>query len=228
MSEVNEEAGSQETNEESAAAETLEETLYGSEEEATEEEATEESQEAETEEKQTEDSEKGDDESEEKSEDKEEKSEEKSEEELELKLSEDSLLQESDVEKMQAFAKENKLSNEQAGKMLKAQEEAVKSFQDRALETHNEQMKNWKKAASEDKEFGGDKFEGNMQIAKNAMTKFFSEDFAKYIEESGYGNYPELIRGFYRVGKAMEGDEAIIGGKTATKEKSVEDIFYGS
>lgn len=58
------------------------------------------------------------------------------------------------------------------------------------------------------KEEWGDKFAQNADIARAALKKFSSPDFAKWVDESGVGNNPELVKVFHQIGMSMLEDTA--------------------
>ena len=66
--------------------------------------------------------------------------------------------------------------------------------------------KEWTEAAKVDKEYGGDKFNENLSIAKTALDKFGSDGLKNLLNETGLGNNPEVIRYFYNVGKQISED----------------------
>lgn len=73
----------------------------------------------------------------------------------------------------------------------------------------------WLQTAKADKEIGGASFEANTLLAKKAMVKFGGESLQAWLQETGLGNHPELIRAFVRIGKAMAEDSiGGIGGAT--------------
>ena len=70
----------------------------------------------------------------------------------------------------------------------------------------------WAKDAQTDKEFGGAEFNKNVGIAQQALAAFGSPALNGFIKESGLGNHPEIIRAFYRIGKAMSEDGRVVAG----------------
>jgi hypothetical protein len=107
------------------------------------------------------------------------------------------------------FAKENKLSQESAQGLLSKLAPALAQRQEQALEQVKTQ---WADTAKADKEFGGDKLNENLAIAKKAIDKFGSPELSAFLNESGLGNHPEIIRAFYRAGKAISEDVFVGGG----------------
>lgn len=68
-------------------------------------------------------------------------------------------------------------------------------------------------AAQADKEIGGDKFNENVAVAKLAIDAYFTPDFAKFLNDTGLGNHPEMIRGLMKAGAALKQDGFVPGRK---------------
>ena len=100
--------------------------------------------------------------------------------------------------------KANKLASEIVPAMRAAQAEQM--AQARA---------EWESAARSDKEFGGEKLAENVAVAAKALQQFGTPELAKLLNESGLGNHPEIIRAFYRAGKAISEDSVVTGGSGA-------------
>jgi hypothetical protein len=68
---------------------------------------------------------------------------------------------------------------------------------------HIEQTrKAWKDAQLADKEFGGAELQKNVAAAHKVMTKFGTAELKDFLEQTGLGDHPEVIRFFVRVAKA--------------------------
>jgi len=70
----------------------------------------------------------------------------------------------------------------------------------------------WIESSKTDAEFGGEKLAENLAVAKQALDTFGSPELSKLLSESGLGNHPELIRAFYRAGKAISQDKFVPAG----------------
>lgn len=146
----------------------------------------------------------------------------------ELKLSEGSLLAAETVQKIEEFAKANKLSPERAQELLTREETLLKSHVETQVSAHNERVEQWKVAASKDKEIGGEAFGQNAELAKRSLEKFGSPELKEMLSATGFGNHPEVIRVFARIGKAMSEDKIITGGTPpSATQKSRAEKFYG-
>lgn len=73
----------------------------------------------------------------------------------------------------------------------------------------------WAKEAKADKEFGGDAFDKNMAVARQAM-QFATPELRKVLDDSGLGNHPEVIRWMFRVGKQLQQDGKHVSGTQET------------
>jgi hypothetical protein len=90
-------------------------------------------------------------------------------------------------------------------------------------------IEQWGKDAAVDKEFGGEKLQENLAIAKGAMSKL-APGLAPVLESTGLGNHPEIIRAFWRAGLMMADDKVVTPGNPGNGNagKSLADILYPS
>lgn len=96
--------------------------------------------------------------------------------------------------------KEANLTQDQAQKLVSAYE----GSQTKAREAIQAK---WATDAKADKEFGGAKFDASSQVAKTAMGRFASPEFVTFLNETGLGNHPEMVRMFYRIGSSIAPDK---------------------
>ena len=111
------------------------------------------------------------------------------------------------------FAKGAGLNNEQANALLGKLAPAIAERQQAA---HVEMVKGWVDAAQADTEIGGPNLAQNVAVAKKAMDKFGTPELSKLLDETGLGNHPEIVRAFYRAGKAISEDRFVGGGGPGT------------
>lgn len=107
---------------------------------------------------------------------------------------------------LEGIAKDLKLSQADAQRIADL---GVKLSQKHAATADAEakaQLTEWETQAKADKEFGGTKFAENLGIAKTAMTNFGSPALVEFLNDSGLGSHPEVIRMFLKVGKAISED----------------------
>ena len=80
----------------------------------------------------------------------------------------------------------------------------------RAMDVQAKRTQEWKEAAEKDSEYGGDKFQENLGIAKKAMDEFASDGLRELLNDpNGVGNHPEFIRFMVRVGKGLSEDRFV-------------------
>lgn len=94
----------------------------------------------------------------------------------------------------------------------------------------NEQLaelrSSWTEASKADTEFGGAKLNENMAMAIKAREQFGTPELKTLLNESGLGNHPEVIRFFYRAGKALSEDTFVGGSKTDGEIKDPAKTLY--
>lgn len=128
------------------------------------------------------------------------------------------VVDESVISKFSEVAKELNLSQEKAQRFLDAMAPAVAAAQ---AESYKEMFSDigglpetWGNAARADKEFGGDQLEANLAIANKAYDQFATNELKTLLAKTKFGDHPEIIRMFYRIGKSVSPD-AVITGKAA-------------
>jgi hypothetical protein len=141
----------------------------------------------------------------------------------ELKMPEGSPLDKTEaITRVEAYAKANKLSNEEAQQLLEVENTAVKTFADKQQAQMHTLRTTWAEESKNDKEFGGDNFAQNVELSRRVVDKFGSAAFRAALNDTGLGNHPELIRMLSRIGKAVGEDELVVG-KTATGKEAPKD-----
>ena len=143
-----------------------------------------------------------------------------------LKLPDGAVLDASAVEEVAAFAKERKLTNEEAQAILERDNAKIASYHEAQRQKLAQQVEQWVVEAKADKEIGGEAFPKNVEMAKRVLDRFAPQEFKDALNETGLGNHPELIRVFARIAKAMSEDQLVVGGPSAQTQKSPEEVFY--
>jgi hypothetical protein len=115
-------------------------------------------------------------------------------------------------------ARELQLSQEAAQKVLDKVAPVIAERQQATLKAQVEQARNdWKTVSKADKEFGGRALDANVATAKKALDAFGTPELRAFLEESGLGNHPEVIRLLYRAGRAISSDHYVGGREPARK-----------
>lgn len=137
-----------------------------------------------------------------------------------LKLEEHSHLDPTNLASIEAYAKANKLSQEEAQGLVAKTEADTKAF----VESRKAE---WLKQSTSDKEVGGDHLKENVAHASRAIERFASPALKAELNKTGYGNHPEMIRMLSRIGKSMAEDKLILPGSQGSASKPMEEVFYG-
>jgi len=96
-----------------------------------------------------------------------------------------------------------------AQKLVDLQAGLIRSQSEEARQNAETTARAWANTAATDREYGGSDFARNAGLARQALQAFATPDLVGLLDQTGLGNHPELIRAFYRVGKAMQEDGRI-------------------
>lgn len=127
------------------------------------------------------------------------------------------------------IAKELKLTNDQAQKLVDFHTNTVKSAQAAQAASVSAETSEWGRQSASDKEFGGAKFAENTGIAVKALDKFGSPALRQALDKSGMGNHPEVVRFFWKVGQTLSEDtfNSGNGGGGGAPRTAAEILFPG-
>jgi len=148
--------------------------------------------------------------------------------EYDLKLPDGSKLTPEDLTQTLKDAKEMGLSKEQAERYLVSKDQTAKAVETRQQESFEKTKIEWKEAITKDPEMGGDKLAETTVLASRAFKAFSTPELQGWVEKTGLGNYPELVRFMARVGKMM-GEDGFVRGTVTPQEQQrpPEEILYG-
>jgi len=133
-----------------------------------------------------------------------------------------------DTEALKDFepvARDLNLTNEQAQKLVDAYPKILAGVQQRQAEAWQAQTEQWAADVKADKEIGGDKLTTNLSAAQRAMDQFGTPELKEYLEGTGLGNHPELVKAFIKIGKAMSEDGMVDGSNQG--QRSAAEVLYG-
>ena len=140
---------------------------------------------------------------------------------------EDVVLDPTVLSEFKGIAKELNLSQTDAQKVIDRLGPTVaKQQQAQIKETVENAHKEWTAASKADTEFGGDKLDANLAVAKTALDTYGTPELKKLLVDSGLGNHPEVIRFCYRAGKAAK-EDGHVAGSPPPSEKTPAQILYG-
>lgn len=118
------------------------------------------------------------------------------------------------------------LNEEQANAVMAYMQSNYTSFVAQQQEAMQAQAKTWIGEFQADKEFGGDKFDASLADAQRALATFDkSGTVSKMLRETGYGNNPDVLRIFARVGRAL-GEDQLIGKGGGAEQKPLEERLF--
>lgn len=133
----------------------------------------------------------------------------------ELKVG-DTALPEDVMAKYEPLFREAGLTNEAAQKLVDARAEELKAQDATAVEKLVAQHTEWLTATKSDAEIGGANLDTSVKHAQSAIARFGSPELKSFLDLSGAGSHPELVRAFARIGKAMA-EDVIVTGTTGGK-----------
>ena len=133
-------------------------------------------------------------------------------------------LDESILGSLSEVAKELNLPQAAAQKLV---DKIAPAMAQRQVEQFEALRAEWRQASSSDQEFGGAKLTENMAVAKKALDAFGTPEFRQLLEQTGMGNHPELIRTFYRAGKAIS-EDGMVSGSAPKAPRDARSLFPAS
>lgn len=123
-------------------------------------------------------------------------------------------------------ARELNLTNEQAQKLVDAYPKILAGVQQRQADAWQATTEQWAADVKADKEIGGDKLNGNLSAAQRALDQFGTPELKEYLNTTGLGNHPDLVKTFIKIGKAMSEDGMVSGKETG--QRSAAEVLYGN
>ncbi len=134
-----------------------------------------------------------------------------------LKLPEQSVLQQADVDEILAYAKDKKLTNDVASMLLGQRETAAVAANVRAQAAYTAKVAQWEADVKADTDLGGANYDTTLAQVKLVMDKIAPagsklEGFKTLVNETGLGNHPEFVRFVAAIGKLMGEDKGLGGG----------------
>ena len=130
------------------------------------------------------------------------------------------------VEKIASYAREQGFSKDKAQELLNLKADMIQDMIEQQKESYAKTRDEWVSQVKNDQEIGGNNFKQSIDLAQRALKQFASDEFIKTLNETGYGDHPEVVRVFARVGKLIANDH-IVQSNNYTGKK-LEDVFYKS
>lgn len=152
-----------------------------------------------------------------------------------LKLPENSVLDETAIERTVANARKQGLSSEAAQSQLEFLNTEVAQRETAFLESNKPggaewttRVNTWEGQALKDPEIGGtpEKLQETVAVAKRVLSEVFPPSVAAFLHETGYGSHPDIIKGLAKIGKMTSEGSFIPGNSTVTPQKTDAEKMY--
>lgn len=138
------------------------------------------------------------------------------------------------VEAAAPVFKEAGLTNEQANKLMPAAkdfaERTAQATIDGIIEQGQAQRATWLKEFDADAEIGGQNKETTLHLAAKGLDAMGYKDghpFRKAMNDTGFGNHPDMIRVFRRLGQMAGEDGFVTGGGAPMQKPDQASTWYG-
>lgn len=113
------------------------------------------------------------------------------------------------VDELKILARELGLPRDAAQKVADLGHKLSQRWMSQLTDSQAQARTAWAETARTDREFGGDRLDENLSVARSALNRFSSPHLTHMLDVSGLGNHPEVIRAFYRIGKAISEDRFV-------------------
>lgn len=147
-----------------------------------------------------------------------------------LKLPEKSPLTPVELEATSALAKDLKLSQEQAQRLVDIRHQDRVDLLQGQQQFFDEQVDAWVGAVQKDEEISGKDgtlYRDNVARAKQVINRYGSPELVKALNQTRLGNHPELVRMMVRIGKAMR-EDSFEGGEGAGTRTRTGDPYQNA
>lgn len=139
----------------------------------------------------------------------------------ELKIPEGSYLDQKALERIESYAKTNKLSQAQASEFLNNQDQDVRAIME-------ERKSQWLEETKSDREIGGQNLQKSVDTARQFLDRHMAPELRQDLDRTGYGNNRHFMKFVLDMAKRSANDQVVMPGQqgSAASEKSMADLFY--
>lgn len=134
-----------------------------------------------------------------------------------LNLPENSALTKEELDATLKDAKASGLTEDKAKEMLQSKDQLAKASQTRLLQKQEQDLKTmvtgWKETVNKDPELGGERLAETAIKSSRAAKAIFDNETLKFLNDTGYGNHPGLVRAMLKVHDLI-GEDKFIRGST--------------
>lgn len=129
------------------------------------------------------------------------------------------------VEQFDPVFRELDLTNEEATKLA----EGYAQIRQKEAEAWHAEVAGWGEKVKADAEIGGDKLPDMAAAAVRVIGLYGTPELRNFLNETGYGNHPELVRVFARIGMALPKEDRVVEGEpSGSAPKTIEERLYGN
>lgn len=127
------------------------------------------------------------------------------------------------LESFVGLAKELEISPEHAQRLIEFQAAQVKAQQAELAKTQAA----WETALREDKDFGGDKYDANVAVAKKALS-LGPPELVELLNTTKLGSHPAVVRWAYNIGKKMSEGSFVPASGSLEANRTAASVLYPS
>ncbi len=126
-----------------------------------------------------------------------------------LSFPDDFEVNQQDFSAFKDWAGRNKVGQEEAQTLIDLFVRSQDSQLQRTLEAKQAEVQGWEEAARSDRELAGPDFDRKLAVARTAIDRFGDQELKDFLDYSGIGSHPALVRWMLRVGQATADDRFI-------------------
>jgi hypothetical protein len=132
-----------------------------------------------------------------------------------------------EVSAVEKLARDLNLPQDAAQKLAEARAADKAAAQASNAQALQDARAQWVSDVKNDKEIGGDKLAENLSVAKKGLQIADPKgELAKLLESTGFGDHPEVIRAFHRIGTAISEDRFVPAKGTPSAPKDAASRLY--
>lgn len=130
----------------------------------------------------------------------------------------------STFESFGTIAKEAGLTQAQVNAIAKFDVERMAKLPDMLREYADAQMQEGLKQMAS--ELGKEKYDTSLRLANNTLKQFADESIGKWLQDSGMGNSPQLVKLLAKIGERLAEDSPTTANLQGNKSKTPEQTMY--
>lgn len=137
-----------------------------------------------------------------------------------LKLPEGSFLDKRSLERLESYARTNKLTQDEAAALVKNQDEDVRAAM-------KERSDMWLEETKNDREIGGANLQRSVETANRFLDKHMAPELRQELTRTGYGNNRLFMKFVLDLAARSSNDQVVLPGQSSSAPIATEDLLYG-